>query len=102
MLIGVPISHEQIVALLGKCQRDIVFAITIQSFIDQVIGRPPYVAPPVKLVWKNGIIARNGGNYVRTPKLLRIQEMLLDHPLGLIGRGNAGQHRVEVCRREAF
>ena len=101
MLIGVPIRHEQIVALLGECQRDFVFAITSESLIDQVIRRRPYVAAPVKLVRENGIIARNGGNYVCAPKLLEIQEMLLDHPLGLIGRGNAGKHRVEVCRREA-
>jgi len=39
-LMGLPVLHEQVIALLGKLQRYLVFAVTIDCLIDEVVCRP--------------------------------------------------------------
>src|SRR5580693_3440778 len=86
VLVGVPIIHEKIVALFRKFQRHLVFAVTVQPLINQIVSRSPDIASPIELVLKGGIIARDGWNNILAPKLLWAEEMLLYHSLRLFRR----------------
>src|SRR4029077_17620615 len=85
-LVGVPVIHEKIVALFRKLQRHLVFAVTVQPLINQIVSRSPDIASPIKLVLKGAIIARDGGNNILAPKLLWVEEMLFYHSLRLFRR----------------
>src|SRR5215468_4824262 len=96
VLVRAPVIHEKIVAFLGKLQRHLVFPVTVQALINEIIRRSPYIASPIKLVGKGGIIARDGGNYILPPKLLWIKQMFRYHSLRLSRSRNSSQHWIEV------
>src|SRR5579884_2570652 len=75
VLILPPIVHEQIIVLLRILQRHLVKMVAVKALIDHVVGRPPDITPPVKLVLKSRIISGNGGNYIPTPELLGVEQM---------------------------
>src|SRR5215471_18495529 len=101
VLVRTPVIHEKIVAFLSKLQCHLVFPVTVQSLINQIIRRSPYVASPIELVLKGGIIARDGGNHILPPKLLWINQMFRHHSLRLSRSRNSSHHWIEVGWRQA-
>src|SRR5579875_2923970 len=95
VLILPPIVHEQIV-VLRILQRHLVKMVAVKALIDHVVGRPPDITPPVKLVLKSRIISGNGGNYIPTPELLGVEHMFRHHSSGLFRRRNACKKRIKV------
>ncbi len=69
--------------------------------IDQEVHRRPDPAPPVVLIGIGRIVAGDRGQHPRSPELVRVRHVRLDHARCLIGRRRPAQQRIEVGRREA-
>src|SRR6266481_6146713 len=92
VLFRFPVIHKQVVVLLGIFQGHLIELVAIDGLIKHVICRTPNVAAPVELVGETGVVASNRGSYISSPKLLGVQQVLLDHSLGLLRCGNSGEH----------
>src|ERR1700730_5693073 len=90
-LMGLPVLHEQVIALLGKLQCYLVFAVPIDCLIDEVVCRPPDVASPVILILKCRVAPRNRWNDVLPPELLGTEKMLTHHTFCLFGGRDTGE-----------